>query len=95
MVFIGKLLNVIALLCDDSDELFVHLVDPGFKLFEDFFCSNIFRVLLDLDQPALIGAFREIVCAFGRNDCKFNVFEGLLDPISQGLLLTVDVVGST
>ncbi|MFM7858822.1 MAG: hypothetical protein ACKO96_44585, partial [Flammeovirgaceae bacterium] len=26
---------------------------------------------------------------------KRNIFEGFLDPIGQGLLLTVDVVGST
>jgi len=31
LVLFGKLLNVKALLCDHSDELFVHLVDPRFK----------------------------------------------------------------
>jgi hypothetical protein len=95
LFFIRKLLNVLALLCDYSDELLVHLVDPGFEKFEDYSCSNFLRVCPDLDQPALLGAFREIVGAFGRSDFKRNVFERFLYPLGQGLLLTVDVVGST
>jgi hypothetical protein len=98
LLFVGKLLNVLvnvlALFYDDSDELFVHIVDPEFELFEDFSCRNIFRVLHDLDQPALLGTIREILGVSDTSESNRNVFELLRDPLVQGLLLTVDMVSN-